>query len=174
MSGPHAVPIWITKSETPEMTGVGTVTEEERAEGLLRLEPRSLVLDVELSATTTKVSGVGTKTETDELGGREIEIPFDDLVSATLRGGWWRPRIRLQASRLSALADLPGASKGVVEARVARRSRSDARALLTELEMARADLALERAQGSLPASGGRESLLGGSSEEPREAGEEGG
>ena len=46
MDRPHAVPVWTKVSTNPELTGMTTVTEEERADGILRLEPDGLVLEV--------------------------------------------------------------------------------------------------------------------------------
>lgn len=70
MSRPHAVPVWVKVSETPEVTGMGTVTEEERADGILRLEQESLVIEVEIVESTTRVGGMGTTTEKESLGTR--------------------------------------------------------------------------------------------------------
>lgn len=154
MSPPHAIPVWIKVSSNPEVTGMKSVTEEERADGILRLEPGGLVLEVEVTHSTTTVGGMGHSTDVDSLGLLEVEIPFDELVSARLHGRWWRPRIRIQTSSLRSIEGLPGAKRGVIALRLSYQSWRAARTLLAELEFARADLELRRAtrlEGADPA-----------------------
>jgi hypothetical protein len=140
-----AVPVWAKVSETPETTAMKTVTEVERADGLLRLEPDGLGLEVEIVQATMTLGGTGTTTDKESLGTRELRIPFDRLVDVSMRGGWWWPRIRIQTDSLRAVEGLPGAKRGVVELRVSLRNRRAARSLVNEVEFVRADLAFERA-----------------------------
>jgi hypothetical protein len=142
----YAVPVWAKISDMPEVTGMRSVTEEERADGILRLEAESLVLEVEIVQSTTTVGGMGTTTEKENLGTHEFDIPFDELVSVSLHGGWWRPTLRIAANRLRALEGIPGMRQGGVDLRISRRNRSAARTLVSELEFARAELELQRAR----------------------------
>ena len=154
MSPPQAVPVWTKVSSNPEVTGMKSVTEEERADGILRLEPGGLVLEVEVTHSTTTVGAMGHSTDVDSLGLLEVEIPFDELVSATLHRRWWRPRIRIQTNSLRSIEGLPGAKRGLMDFRLSRRNWGAARTLLAELEFARADLELRRAsrlEGADPA-----------------------
>jgi len=128
-----------------EWSGTKWITEEERADGILRLEPERLVLEVELVQSTTTMGGMGQTTDTERLGRRELAIQFQDIVSVTLHGRWWLPTLRIQTNNLRPLAGLPGAKRGLVNLRLRRRNWAAARTLLQELEFARADLDLRRA-----------------------------
>lgn len=141
-----AVPVWVSISDTPEMTGMGMTTEEERVDGILRLEGEFLVLEVEITQSTTTLDGKGQRKETEDLGAHEFRVPFDDLVGLTVHRRWMLPYLRIQASRLESLRGLPGAKQGVAKLRVSHRNWRIARTLVAELEIARADLALARAQ----------------------------
>ncbi|MDX1395420.1 MAG: hypothetical protein R3195_13610 [Gemmatimonadota bacterium] len=141
-----AVPFWISRSEMPELNAVGTVTEEERVDGILRLEGESLVLDIEVTQSTTTLDGMGQHVEKEHLGARELRIPFDELVELSVRRGWWFPCLEIRTSRLETLRGLTGAKQGVVRLRVSWPNRRAARTLVAELEIARADLALARAE----------------------------
>jgi len=126
------------------MTATKTITRQERADGILKLEADSLALEVEVVQETTTMS-VGSRTEKEILGTRELNISFDRLVDISMCGGWWWPRIRIQTDSLRAVEGLPGAKRGVVELRVSLRNRRVARSLVNEVEFVRADLAFERA-----------------------------
>ena len=144
MTRPLAVPVWTRVASDAEWTGAKWVSEEERADAILRLEPGGLVLEAEVVHTTT--AGIaGETTDTESLGRHELEIAFDQIVSVTLHGRWWRPKIRIQTNRLQAFEGIPGAGRGLVSLRLKRRNWDLARRLITELEFARADLELWRA-----------------------------
>ena len=146
MSRAFAVPVWISISETPELSNWGTVTEEERVDGILRLDGESLVLEVEISQSTTTLDGRGQRTEREDLGLHEFRVPFDELVGLSVHRRWFLPYLKIPASRLDTLRGLPGAKQGVAKLRVSHGNWGLARTLVAELEIARADLALERAQ----------------------------
>ena len=146
MSRVLAVPVWFTESETPELTAWGTITEEDRVEGLLRLEEDAVVLEGELTQSTTTLDGLGQRTEQGDLGVHEFRFPFDELVALTVHSRWWFPYLRIQTSRLDTLRGLPGAKQGVAKLRVSLGNWRTARTLVAELEIARADIALARAE----------------------------
>ena len=141
-----AVPFWISRSETPELNAGGTVTEEERVDGILRLEEGWIVLDFEITRSTTTLDAVGQRVEKEHLGARELRIPFDELVELSLRRGWWFPCLEIRTNRLETLRGLTGAKQGVARLRVSFSNRRAARTVVAELEIARADLALARAE----------------------------
>lgn len=141
-----AVPVWVAVSETPELTGSGTVTDEERVDGLLRLDNDGLTLEGELVQSTTTLDGRGQRTEKESLGTHEFRIPFDQLVSITAHRRLFWPCLKIQASTVTAVQGLPGAKQGQVKVRVSMANWRAARTLVAELEIARADLALENAR----------------------------
>ncbi|MFV1987387.1 MAG: hypothetical protein ACC682_08890, partial [Gemmatimonadota bacterium] len=69
-----------------------------------------------------------------------------ELVTLSIHGRWWVPRVRLLTNSLRALEGLPGFKRGRVDLRIARRNRAGARTLVAEFEIARADFELRRAR----------------------------
>lgn len=145
MMRPHAVPVWIKIATDSEWTASEWVQEEERADGILRLETGRLVVEVEIVQSTTTTDGTGHAVDTERLGRRDLEIPFEEIVTVTLHGRWWLPKIRIQTNSLRPFEGLPGAKRGLVSFRIARRNWASALILIQELEFARADADLRLA-----------------------------
>jgi len=145
MMRPYAVPVWTKVASDSEWTDMEWVTEEERADGILRLESERLLLEVEIVQSTTTLANMGQSTDTEHLGRRELEIRFDDIVSVSLHSRWWLPKLRIQTNNLRPLEGLPGAKRGLVNLRLKRRNWGAARTLVQEFEFALADLDLHRA-----------------------------
>ncbi|MCG8469595.1 MAG: hypothetical protein MJB57_15555 [Gemmatimonadetes bacterium] len=132
-------------SKDTEWTDVEWITEEERADGILRLEPPRLVLEVEIVQSTTTWGDVGHAVDSESLGRHEIVLPFDQIASVRLQRRLWWPKIQIQTSTLKPLDGLPGAKRGVVSLRLKNRNWKAAQVLVNELEFTRADLEFRRA-----------------------------
>lgn len=74
--------------------------------------------------------------ETEPLQDERIDLPITDIHRASLTGGWFRPRLELQARRLGALSCIPSESLGVVKFWYDRAERFAAIAMANALEAA--------------------------------------
>jgi hypothetical protein len=73
-----------------------------------------------------------------------VTVPVGDLYQAILAGGWWRPRLTLQAREPGALADVPSEEFGRVRFWYARRDRSAALSMAAAInEAIRAESAVD-------------------------------
>ncbi len=66
-------------------------------------------------------------------GVKEVRVPLEDLISVSLRKGWFRTKIIVQAARMEVLQDLPGMTQGRVELSIERPYRDAAQNLVTGL-----------------------------------------
>jgi hypothetical protein len=90
-------------------------------------------------AGVAQVQDVGGLTIRDDrlaLPDERITIPVSHLHRATLVGGWWRPRLSLQAKVLGALSLVPSEEHGTVQLWYARADRAAALAMTAALSTA--------------------------------------
>jgi hypothetical protein len=90
-------------------------------------------------AGVARVQEVGILTVRDDqlpLPCEEITVPVSHLARAGLDGGWWRPRVRLQAKVSGTLSLIPSEAAGTVQFWLSRRDRRAAGALVAVLEEA--------------------------------------
>ncbi len=118
-----------------EFEGINVVSTTFRVHGFLRFD--GYMLSVEWGGEIA-IQEVGTKIsdETEPLQDERIDLPITDIHRASLAGGWFRPRLELQARRLGALSYIPTEKLGVVKFWYDRSERFNAIAMAQALEEA--------------------------------------
>ena len=125
--------------------GMTATDTSHRVEGLLRLVGSCLTIEWSQTTEVTEVGwNVETKRETrpPEL----LRLPLARLAEIELHDRWWRPRIELRTTAITALESIPGAAGGRLVLHVARRDRAVAAELVANARLALAELALEAAE----------------------------
>jgi hypothetical protein len=85
---------------------------------------------------TASVEEVGTIEVRDDkvhLPDESLDVAFASLYRAQLLGGWWRPRVELQARELAALAIVPSSEAGLVRLWIGRGDRGLAQRMADEI-----------------------------------------
>ena len=129
--------------------GMTATDTSHRVEGLLRLAGTCLTIEWSQTTEVTEVSwNVETTRETrpPEL----VRLPLARIADIELHDRWWRPRIELRATAITALGSIPGAAGGRLVLHVARRDRAVAAELVANARLALAELALEAAENPQP------------------------
>lgn len=90
-------------------------------QGLISSDGSSLVLEFELKDAVVGVLKSKVK---------RIEIPIAEVVSVVLNKGWFRTRLTIQASTLTAIEEIPESSQGRVTLSIARSDRDAAEKLV--------------------------------------------
>ena len=121
-----------------------------RIVGLLRLDGDRLRFQLGETQAIAEVTSVGYRTRTDERPVTDQDIPLAELAEARLERRLFGWRLRLTANDLRTLAGLPGARGVELRLPVARAHRERAVELVGAIELALADLALERASRDAP------------------------
>ena len=127
--------------------GMRATDTSHRVEGLLRLGESSLTIEW---SQTTEVTEVGWNVETtrNTRPPELVRLPLAHLAEVELHERWWRPRLELRATAITALASIPGAAGGRLVLHLARRDRGIAAELVANIRLALAELALEAAEDS--------------------------
>ena len=120
--------------DTFELDGVRSVTY--RLSGMLSLVVDTIVLEWTLSRHVEEVFFISVEIDDAELPPECLELPADQITAARLVGGWWAPRLVLHARWANAFDPIPGAGRGIVSLRLARRDRGAARAMADALRSA--------------------------------------
>lgn len=114
---------------TDTVRGLHAVSTSFRVHGLLRLEGDLLTIQWGGAVQIQDVSPLSIRDDREVLPDERFTVPAADLYRAALVGGWWRPRLTLQAKELGALAAVPGEEYGVAQFWYARRDRRVALAM---------------------------------------------
>ena len=114
--------------------------------GVARLEGDRLTLEWSGSIEITEVSGASVRTLRESVPAQRLVLPMARIASIELRGRWWRPFIELRATGVRPLDLVPSAVAGRVVLRLARRDRQAAAELVSQVQLAMADLALREAE----------------------------
>jgi hypothetical protein len=127
--------------------GMSASDTSHRVEGLLRLAGPSLTIEW---SQTTEVTEVGWSVETrrETRPPELVRLPLTHLAEIELRDRWWRPRLELRATAITALTSIPGAAGGRLVLHLDRRDRATAAELVANVRLALAELALEAAENS--------------------------
>lgn len=105
-----------------------------RIHGYLHVDGDLLVVEWGGTAHVTDVGGTNyVRIETEPLPDERLEVPIADLHRAELLGGWFRPRLTVQARTVGALAPVPTEEFGVVNFWYERSERFTAIAVAQEL-----------------------------------------
>jgi hypothetical protein len=108
---------------TDKFSGFSAVSTSFRVHGLLRLEGEQLVIQWGGTVQVQEVGLLSLQDESEVLPIEQVVVPVSDLYRATLAGGWWRPRLKLEARELAALGAVPSEQYGRVEFWYARHDR---------------------------------------------------
>jgi hypothetical protein len=109
-----------------EFQGLHAVSISYRFHGVLRLEGALLAIEWQGAAQVQDVGALSVRDDRLALPDERLTVPVSHLYRATLAGGWWRPRLTLQAKVLRALAIVPSEDHGTVHLWYARRDRAAA------------------------------------------------
>jgi hypothetical protein len=109
-----------------EFRGLRAVSISYRFHGVMRLEGALLVIEWQGAAQVQDVGALSVRDDRLDLPDERLTIPVSHLYRVTLAGGWWRPRLTLQAKSLRALAMVPSEDHGTVHFWYARRDRAAA------------------------------------------------
>lgn len=116
-----------------EFRGLHAVSTSFRFHGLLRLEGYVLTIEWGGVAQVQDVGALTIRADRLALPDERFTVPVSHLFRATLVGGWWRPRLTLQAKELGALAVVPSEEHGTVQCWYARGDRTLALAMAAAL-----------------------------------------
>ena len=100
--------------------------------GYLHVDGDVLVVEWGGTIQVQEVGAMSVRDETQPLPNERIEVPVADLYRAELVGGWFRPRLRVQARAVGVLSSVPTEKRGMVEFWYDRSER------FTAIEVARA------------------------------------
>jgi len=122
-----------------EIDGVGVTSMSFRVHGYLHLDQEMLVVEWGGTAHVQEVGALKIRDETEALPEERLAIHVADLLRAELVGGWFRPRLRIQARRIGALGSVPSERFGTVDFWYDRAERFTAIELASALGEAIAD-----------------------------------
>ena len=127
------LPFRLKLSGKDEFRGLHAISTSFRFQGFLRLEGHVLTIEWGGVAQVQNVGALSIRDDRLALPDECITVPVSHLYRATLAGGWWRPRLALQASELGALAVVPSEEHGTVQFWYARGDRTVALAMAAAL-----------------------------------------
>lgn len=116
-----------------EFRGLNAVSISYRFHGLLRLEAEMLEIQWGGVGQVQEVAPLSIRDNQLALPDERLNLPVGELFRASLVGGWWRPRLILQARQLGTLAIVPSEAFGRVQFWYARADRAMAREMLAAL-----------------------------------------
>jgi hypothetical protein len=132
----------LAKTDEVQIEGHDVTTRSYRIHGYLHVEGDTLVIEWGGTVRVNEVGATRIRDETERLPDQRLEIPVADLYRAELTGGWFRPRLTVQARRVGALSPVPNERFGVVDFWYDRAER------FTAIDVARAlNEAIEAAAG---------------------------
>jgi hypothetical protein len=117
-----------------QFTGFNAVSTSFRFHGLLRLAADELTIEWSGEAQVQEVGALTVRDDRLPLPQEQIVVPVNRLFKATLAGGWWRPRLLVQARELGLLSMVPSETHGAVQFWYARADRDAALALASALQ----------------------------------------
>jgi hypothetical protein len=116
-----------------EFRDLQAVSTSYRCHGVLRLDGELLTIEWGGEVHVQEVDPLSVRDDRMAMPDEWITVPVSQLSQATLAGGWWRPRLTLQARELGALAPVPSEEHGIVRFWYARGDRALARGMATAL-----------------------------------------
>jgi len=107
-----------------------------RSHGYLQVDGDLLIVEWGGTAHVMDVGAAGVRNEAEPLPNERIEVDAADLHRAELLGGWFRPRLTVQARAVGVLSPVPTEEFGVVNFWYERSERFTAIAVAQELNEA--------------------------------------
>ncbi len=120
---------------TDEFEGLSAVSVSYRISGLLELRPEVLVIQWSGEVLVEEV-GLAIREDREVLPAETIHVPLTELYRASLDGGWFRPRLTLEARDLRAFDGIPSGAHGKLPCRYARKDRFEAIAMAAAINSA--------------------------------------
>jgi len=121
---------------TDEFRGLDVISISYRFEGRLWLEGELLVIEWRGRANVQEVGTLNVRDDQLSLPAERLAVPASELARAVLEGGWWRPRLLVEARKMGALSIVPSEDLGRVRFWYARRDRDVAAEVVASLERA--------------------------------------
>jgi hypothetical protein len=115
-----------------QIKGMDVTSKTFRVHGFLEVHEDLLIIEWGGTVNVQEVGMMGVRAEAQTLHER-LEVPVADLYRAELTGGWFRPRLTVQARTVGALAPVPTEEFGVVNFWYDRSERFTAVAVAAEL-----------------------------------------
>jgi hypothetical protein len=97
--------------------------------GQLQLLEQGVRIEWGGTATVEEVDTIDVRDDKISLPDESLDVPFTSLYRAQVLGGWWRPRLELQARQLAALSIVPSSEAGLVRFWIRRGDRELAQRL---------------------------------------------
>jgi hypothetical protein len=119
-----------------EFRGLRAVSTSFRFHGALRLEHFVLTIEWGGVAQVQDVGALSIRDDRLALPDERIAVPVGHLYPPKLIGGWWRPRLALQAKALGALIIVPSEELGTVQFWYTRSDRAAAVTMAAALSTA--------------------------------------
>lgn len=130
--GPR-LPFRLKVPKRDTIDGAGVTSTVLQVHGYLHVDGDRLVVQWGGTAKVTEVGAAGVRNEAEPLPNELLEVPVADLHRAELMGGWFRPRLTVQARTVGILATVPTEEFGVVNFWYERSERFTAIAVAQEL-----------------------------------------
>ena len=112
------------------------------AEGVLRISSDALSLEYQVKDNLLGVVKSGVRTAV---------IPFDRIDEVDFRSNVLRTRLKIRVDSMQIVGDVPGATQGRVELKIARRYKREAEALAHEASIRSSQSKLDRLEGDVDA-----------------------
>ena len=135
-SGMHALPFRLKVPGEDIFEGTDIISRSFKFHGMLRFDGEILRLEWAGSASVDEVSTLDVNSRTLSLPSEQMELSVAYLRRAEFRGGWWRPRLELEAWEVDLLRIVPGEAGGLVRLWLARGDREQGRAAAEALTAA--------------------------------------
>lgn len=97
------------------LDGLGYTNRSFRVHGYLHLDGDVLVIEWGGTVRVQEFGAVSMRDETESLPNERLEVPVAELLRVELVGGWFRPRLRVQARTIGTLSSVPTEQGGLVE-----------------------------------------------------------
>lgn len=146
---PAILPFRLKVPGRDEVKGLRAISTSYRFQGLLRLSEELLHIEWRGTAQVQDVGALGVRDDQLALPDEQLTVPVASLYRARVAGGWWRPRLELQARHLTLLSIVPSEEFGTVRFWYDRADRALAQTMARQLSEAIAT-ALLRGPESLP------------------------
>jgi hypothetical protein len=125
-----------------EVRDFKAISRSYRFRGQLQVREQGLCIEWGGTARVQEADTIDVRDDQIHLPDESLDVPFTSLYRAQVLGGWWRPRLELQARELAALAIVPSSEAGLVRFWIAHRDRAVARQVAEQINAGVATAAL--------------------------------
>jgi hypothetical protein len=118
------------------------ISQSYKFQGQLQVSAGGVLIEWGGTASVEQAGMLDVRDDKIKLPDEALEVPFHELHRAQLLGGWWRPRLELQARALAALSIVPSSEAGLVQFWYRRRDRQVATRVCNQISAGIAAAAL--------------------------------